>query len=93
MRNEYNELIAEEDSLTEELSAMSASVGIWEAEPLHHDERSHRSAGGESSSDASNSRVRARQAQMLEYHGKIGALDRKVLIDVVPWFLYMSYIN
>ena len=80
MRNEYNELVAEEDALTEELDGISVSVGIWESEPLHHDDRSHKSVGDESSSEASNSRVKVRQARLLEYHGKIGALDRKVLV-------------
>lgn len=76
MRNEYNSLIAEEDALTDQLGAFAVNVGMWELEPLELDNRSHRTAGPEIS-DAS-SRVKARQMQMLEYHAKIGALDRKV---------------
>ena len=86
MRNEYNSLVAEEETLVSDLEAIAADVSMWEAEALDHDGRSHHS-GSATSADASNSRVRARQAHMMEYHAKIGALDRKVSIN----YLYLTF--
>lgn len=76
MRNEYNSLVAEEEGFVADLEAISADVSMWEAE-IVDDGRSNHSVRA-ASGDASQSRVRARQAHMMEYHAKIGALDRKV---------------
>jgi hypothetical protein len=77
MRTEYTSLIEEEEALVEDLSGVAANVGIWENERMPDaDSHSHRGAAGDSQADSS--RIKERQNQMLEFHAKIGALDRKV---------------
>ena len=79
MRTEYSSLIKEENSMVTELNNISVNVGIWENEPNTNDDaNTHKRHGGSDNCVGGISRIKDRQIQLLEFHAKIGALDRKV---------------
>lgn len=79
MRGEFASLLQEEEVLSESLNKVERDIDAWEQEHLISDATGVDSSNNNTSEEQAQ-RIRDRQTSMLEFHAKVGALDRKVLM-------------
>lgn len=78
MRGEFASLLEEEDVLSESLNKVERDIDAWEQEHLVSDADDRMETTKSDAADEQAKRIKNRQANMLEFHAKVGAIDRKV---------------
>jgi hypothetical protein len=79
--------------LSSELDALSSQVLEWEREALLAQEVSEGTGTGDAQAaeaEAQHRRIQEKQALLMEYHAKIGQLDRKVRHECICFYIIMT---